>query len=128
MITESRSRSPACSSVRAACAVAASSAFVASSPKSSSQPPATHSFTSVDLRSSSGQRSRGGALPVLREVRLQLARQRLVHLGHDWLHLAAVRTGDTTCEASGGAHVATLQHTGPAATAEAVVAREHDGP
>eukprot|EP00964_Phaeocystis_antarctica_P018417 scaffold10185_cov66-Phaeocystis_antarctica.AAC.2 len=76
-----------------------------------------------------GQRIRGGVFRVLLlEVGLQYARQRLIHLGHDWPHLAAERATNSASGVGGGAPVAALQHTDPAAAAKAVAARELNRP
>eukprot|EP00964_Phaeocystis_antarctica_P111402 scaffold75764_cov63-Phaeocystis_antarctica.AAC.1 len=75
------------------------------------QPAASHAFTSVAARSSSGR----------------AYAQNLVHLGHDWPHLAAERAGHTLREVGGGAHFLALQHTEPAAATETVAAREREG-
>ena len=69
------------------------------------------------------------AEPLRAEERLNLALQNSLDLGYVRLHLAAAeRARRTASEVCGCAHLAALQHTAPAAAAEAVATGEHDGP
>ena len=69
------------------------------------------------------------AEPLRAEERLNLALQNSLDLGYVRLHLAAAeRARRTASEVCGCAHLAALQHTAPAAAAEAVATGEHNGP